>query len=101
MRYTSNGLPVVTLRLAINDREEPEFFDCVAWRQAAEFAGQYLRKGRLVLVEGRLHARNWQAHDGTARRIVEVVADTLQAVSPKPADEATEGAIETAVATAG
>jgi hypothetical protein len=69
--------------------------------QAAEFAGQYLRKGRLVLVEGRLHARNWQAHDGTARRIVEVVADTLQAVSPKPADEATEGAIETAVATAG
>jgi single-strand DNA-binding protein len=52
----------------------------VVWRQLAEFAGQYLAKGRMVYVEGRLHGRSWQAENGTTRRSVEVVADDLQAL---------------------
>ena len=53
VRYTSSGLPVCSIRVATNDRQEAEFHDCVLWRQLAEFAGQYLAKGRLVYVQGR------------------------------------------------
>ena len=78
LRYTSSGLPVCTLRVATNDRDTAEFHDVVLWRQLAEFAGQYLAKGRLVYVRGRLHGRTWQADNGTTRRSVEVVAEDLQ-----------------------
>jgi single-strand DNA-binding protein len=85
LRYTSSGLPVCSLRVATNDREQPEFHDCVLWRQLAEFAGQYLAKGRLVYIQGRLHGRSWQAKNGTTRRSVEVVADDLQVLDRPPA----------------
>ena len=78
MRYTPGGHSVATLRLATNEREEPEFHDVVVWRHLAEAAAQYLSKGRLLYVEGRLHGRTWQAQDGTSRRTVEVIAETLQ-----------------------
>ncbi|MGH2443748.1 MAG: single-stranded DNA-binding protein [Chloroflexota bacterium] len=68
MRYTPGGHSVATLRLATNEREEPEFHDVVVWRNLAEAAAQYLNKGRLLYVEGRLHGRTWQAQDGTSRR---------------------------------
>ena len=84
LRYTSSGLPVCTIRIATNDREQPEFHDCVLWRQLAEFAGQYLAKGRLVYVRGRLHGRSWQAENGTTRRSVEVVAEDLQVLDRPP-----------------
>jgi len=84
VRYTSSGLPVCTLRVATNERESAEFHDVVVWRQLAEFAGQYLAKGRMVFVEGRLHGRSWQAENGTTRRSVEVVADDLQALDRPP-----------------
>ena len=84
LRYTSSGLPVCSMRVATNDRQEPEFHDCVLWRQLAEFAGQYLAKGRLVYIQGRLHGRSWQAENGTTRRSVEVVADDLQALDRPP-----------------
>ena len=86
VRFTSSGLPVCTLRVATNERESAEFHDVVVWRQLAEFAGQYLAKGRMVFVEGRLHGRSWQAENGTTRRSVEVVADDLQALDRPPAN---------------
>jgi single-strand DNA-binding protein len=87
LRYTSSGLPVCTLRVATNDRELAEFHDVVVWRQLAEFAGQYLAKGRLVYVQGRLHGRSWQAENGTTRRSVEVVAEDLQVLDRPPAKD--------------
>lgn len=86
LRYTSTGIGVATLRLATNDREQAEFHDVVVWRHLAELAGSFLAKGRLVYVEGRLHGRSWEAQDGTTRRSVEVVADSLQILSPKAAE---------------
>jgi single-strand DNA-binding protein len=88
LRKTGNGIHVTTVRIATNDREQPEFTDVVLWRQNADFAGTYLTKGRLVYVEGRLQARTWDAADGTKRRTIEVVADRFQALSPKQAAEA-------------
>jgi single-strand DNA-binding protein len=85
LRETANGIHVTTVRVATNDREQAEFHDVVLWRQQADFAVTYLTKGRQVYVEGRLQGRSWEAADGTQRRTVEVVADTLRALSAKPA----------------
>lgn len=82
LRYSSTGTAVASLRVVVNDREEPEFLDVTAWRELAELAGKYLSKGRLVLVEGRLHGRSWQTEDGSTRRIVEVTAANIQFLGP-------------------
>ena len=80
------------MSVATNDRSEPEFHDIVAWRQAAEFASTYLTKGRLVYVEGWLHGRTWQAENGTTRRSVEVIAETLRALTPREPEQQESGA---------
>lgn len=89
LRTTASGLSVTTVRIVTNDREQPELHDVVLWRQLAEFAHDYIAKGRLAFVEGRLQARIWDAADGSRRRTVEVVADRFQVLSPRrQADEA-------------
>lgn len=87
LRETGNGIHVTTVRIATNDREQAEFHDVVLWRQHADFAAQYMTKGRLVYVEGRLQGRTWEAADGTQRRSVEVVADQFKALSAKQVAE--------------
>lgn len=78
---TASGLCVTSVRIVTNDREQPEFHDVVLWRQMAEFAVNYMAKGGLAFVEGRLQTRTWDAADGSKRRTVEVVADRFQALS--------------------
>lgn len=93
LKYTPSGVAVSTFRVAVNrpftnaqGEREADFIDVVAWRQAAEFAANYLGKGRLVAVEGRLQIRSYQAQDGSRRRAAEVVIDNLKAL-----DRAREG----------
>jgi single-strand DNA-binding protein len=74
---------VTTVRIATNDREQPEFHDVVLWRQLADFATSYMTKGRLAYIEGRQQSRTWEAVDGSKRRTTEVVADTFKALSPQ------------------
>src|SRR5205823_3498076 len=62
---------------------ETDFFNVVAWRRSAEFAANYLTKGRLVSVDGRLQTRSWVAQDGTKRSVVEIVADNIQGLDRK------------------
>ena len=88
LRTTGSGLHVTTVRIVTNDREQPEYHDVVLWRQMTDFACQYMVKGRLAYVEGRLQSRAWEAADGSKRRTVEVVADRFQALTPKQAAEA-------------
>ncbi len=66
LRHTQAGTPVCSFSIACerdfkNDKGErdTDFFDCVAWRQTAEFVSQYFTKGRMVIVEGRLQNRDW------------------------------------------
>ena len=86
MRYTPNGDPVTTFRMAVSRsyntregerREETEWFSVVAWRQLAELCNQYLSKGQKVYVDGRLQTRQWEARDGTTRTTVEIVAQNV------------------------
>ena len=84
LRETASGKHVTTVRVVTNDKSHAEFHDVVLWGQLADFACQYLGKGRLVYIEGRLQSRQWQATDGSTRRTVEIVANRLQALSGMP-----------------
>ena len=87
LRETASGKPVTTARVATNGKGSVEYHDVVLFAQMATFACQYLAKGRLVFVSGRLSSRQWQATDGSTRRTVEIVANRLQALSSKSASE--------------
>jgi single-strand DNA-binding protein len=86
LRYTPSGTPVATLGLASNRRykdqndqeqEETLFIDVVVWSKAAENCAQYLKKGRLVLVSGRLVYRTWET-EGQKRSKHEIIAERVQ-----------------------
>jgi single-strand DNA-binding protein len=66
-------------RVAVSGRREQEasFFTVVVWRDQAEHAAESVAKGSRVVVVGRLQRRTWTAEDGSARSVVEVVADEL------------------------
>jgi single-strand DNA-binding protein len=79
LRHTEGGIARATLRVAVSGRREQEasFFTVVVWRDQAEHAAQSLSKGSRVVVVGRLQQRTWTAEDGSARSLVEVVAEEL------------------------
>ena len=86
MRVTPNGNPVTSFRAATNwryttgqgeRREETEWFTVVAWNRLAEQCNQFLSKGRLVYVEGRLRSRAWESQEGEKRFRNEIVADKV------------------------
>jgi single-strand DNA-binding protein len=88
VRYTPSGAAVCNLRLATTRnwksrdtgerQEETEWHSVVLYDRQAEVAGEYLKKGRSVYIEGRLKTRKWQDKDGNDRYTTEVVADTMQ-----------------------
>jgi single-strand DNA-binding protein len=87
MRFTANGRAVSTFSVAVNRsyttgegerREETEWVRVVAWARLAELVSQYLTKGRLVYVEGRMQTRQWDDKEGQRRYTTEVVAQDIQ-----------------------
>ncbi len=87
LRYTAGGAPVANLRMAINrvyqlqsgeKKEDVCFVTVVVWRKQAEAAGEYLKKGDPLFVEGRLQSRTWETEDKQKRSIMEVVAERIQ-----------------------
>lgn len=99
MRYTPNGVAVANFGLAVNRRprrdqpreeRQTDFIDIVTWRQTAEFCGNYLNKGALVSVEGRIQVRDWETQDGQRRRSVEVVAYSVQSLESRAERERRE-----------
>ena len=86
IRQTPSGQSVSSVTVATNRRwtgssgetqEKAEFHNIVLWGKLAEIAGQYLRKGSKVYIEGRLETRSWEAQDGTKRYKTEVVAEKV------------------------
>lgn len=88
MRTIQTGQSVCTFRMATNriwtdkqnqqQQKETEFHTVVVWRRLAEIASQYLTKGSLVMIEGRLRTRSWQDSAGNKRYRTEIIAQTLQ-----------------------
>ena len=103
LKYTPSGIAVTQFRLAVNrpmsaearsngQEKQADFFSIVAWRQSAEYAANYLGKGRLVAVEGRLQVREYVTSAGEKRRDTEVVVDNLKSLDrPKEGEEGGNG----------
>jgi single-strand DNA-binding protein len=81
LRHTEGGIARAMFRVAVSGRREQEasFFTVIVWRDQAEHAAESLAKGSRVVVMGRLQQRTWTAEDGSARSVVEVVAEELGA----------------------
>lgn len=86
LRTLPSGQPVASFGLATNrvftregkQERQAEFHNIVAFGRLAEIASQYLSRGKMVLVEGRLVTRNWEAKDGAKRNRTEIIAERLQ-----------------------
>jgi single-strand DNA-binding protein len=78
VRYTEAGIARAMFRVAVSGRRSQEpSFTVIVWRDQAEHAAESLSKGSRVVVVGRLQQRSWTAEDGSARSVVEVVAEEL------------------------
>lgn len=90
LRYTPQGTPVCTLRLASTTKyksgdsmkDETLFIDVIVWGKQGETVAQHLGKGRSVLVEGRLQERRWES-DGQKRSKFEVVSNVVRFLGRK------------------
>lgn len=96
LRTTPGGQSVTSFGVATNrvwrdksnqKQEETEFHNVVAWGRQAEVATQFLKKGALVLIEGRLRTRSWEDKQGQSRRATEIICERLQ-LGPRPAGSA-------------
>jgi single-strand DNA-binding protein len=96
LRYTADGTPVANFSVAVNRTwtkedgshgDETTWFRVTAWRKLAEIASQYLKKGRQVLVVGRVSGRGYVGTDGTPRASLEVNADTIKFLGGGPRSE--------------
>lgn len=108
MRFTPNGNPVTSFRIAASHnytaadgerKQETEWFTVVAWNRLAESCNQFLTKGRRAYVEGRLRSRTWEGQDGVKRTRLEITANRVlfldrQAAAPL-SEEGSEEAAET------
>lgn len=94
VRYTPKGTAVTEIGMAVNrvytaesgeKREEVTFVDVTLWGRTAEVAGEYLKKGRPVFIEGRLQLDSWDdKQTGQKRSKLKVVADGMQLIGGRP-----------------
>ena len=97
LRYTTSGVPVATFSVATNEgwkdaegnaQEKTEWHNIVVWQKLAEIAGQYLKKGKRVYLEGRIQTRSYDdKNTGQKRYITEVVANNLIMLDSRQAGE--------------
>lgn len=96
MRETPNGQSVVTFGLATNrewvtkdgrKQSSVEYHDLVAWAKLAEICNQYLKRGKLVYVEGYLKTRNWETPEGIKKFRTEIVVQDMIMLDKRGGDE--------------
>ncbi|AFM43567.1 single-stranded DNA-binding protein (plasmid) [Desulfosporosinus acidiphilus SJ4] len=90
LRYTPTGVAVTNFTLAIDrnfknaqGERDTDFIPCVVYRQLAEFVANYLAKGKMAAVDGRIQVRSYSAQDGSKRWVTEVIGENVHLLSPK------------------
>ncbi|KON28412.1 single-stranded DNA-binding protein [miscellaneous Crenarchaeota group archaeon SMTZ-80] len=104
MRYTPSGIAVANFSLATNHavkdqdgnfNDKTEWHRVVAYGRTAEVAGEYLQKGKLVYVEGRIQSRSWEDQNGQKRYVTEIVCSNMQLLGSRAeAESKIEGEAE-------
>jgi single-strand DNA-binding protein len=94
LRSTTTGKDVAEFTIAVDKRIKPtdgsptaDFFRVKAWGHSARFVGDYLTKGRLVAVDGRIETRKYTDNEGRNREIVEIIAENVNGLD-RPRDDA-------------
>ena len=83
IRQTQSGVSMCRFTIAVDrpvkqgEEKKADFFDCVAWRNTAEFVSRYFAKGKMIHLEGRLQNNNWTDQNGTKHYTNAVVADNV------------------------
>ena len=99
VKYTPSGQAVAKFSIATDEtykdrngeqQRRTEWHNIVAWRRLAEICGEYLVKGKLVYIEGRLRTRKWEDREGNKRSTTEIEAREMQMLSPKGEGERSE-----------
>lgn len=90
LRYTPNGVAVASFTLAVNraftnqqGEREADFINCVIWRKPAENVANFLKKGSLAGVDGRIQTRSYDGQDGKRVYVTEVMAESVQFLEPR------------------
>ena len=89
LRTSGGGTAICNFTIAVNrirksEGQDADFFNIVCFGKTAEFVSQYLQKGRLASVDGRLQQRKYTTKDGQARDVVEILADNVQGLDRAP-----------------
>lgn len=101
LRYVPSGTAVANFTVAVSrvykgasgeKKEEASFIRVVIWGKMAEVCGEYLTKGRPVLVEGRLQSRSWEGQDGQKKNTLEVIASSVQFLGARGDKKPAQGA---------
>lgn len=103
LKMTPNGISVVSFTIAVDrpvakgEEKQADFFDCVAWRQTAEFLSKWFCKGKPIAIDGHLQTRTYTNKDNRKIKVTEIVADNVEFVlgdsvrPPEPSFEADKG----------
>jgi single-strand DNA-binding protein len=98
LSYTPSGVPVASFTLAVNrsftnsnGEREADFINCQVWRKPAENVANYLKKGSLAGVDGRIQTRNFDGQDGKRVYMTEVVAESVQFLEPRNNQSSNQG----------
>jgi len=90
LRYTPNGVAVTNFTLAVErnfknaqGEKETDFFQCSVFKQLAELCANYLAKGKLCSIDGRIQIRTYNDKDGQKHWVTEVIGENVQFLSPK------------------
>lgn len=90
LRYTPNGNAVANFTIAINrsyrnqqGEQEADFINCVAWRNQAENLANYMRKGSLIGVDGKVQSRSYENQEGRRVFVTEVLAESITFLEPR------------------
>jgi len=96
VKYTADGTMVTTFSLATTEQwkdkngdkiQKTEWHNIVTWKKLAEICGEYLKKGSLCFIEGRIQTRSWEDKDGIKRYTTEIVASNMKMLDGKKAEE--------------
>lgn len=91
IRYTQSNVPVVSFTIAVNRQftnsatgeKETDFIPIIVWRKQAENVKNFIHKGSLVAIDGRIQTRTYDDQNGVRKYVTEVVADNVAFLEPK------------------
>ena len=101
LRYTPNGVAVANFTVAVNrpfknqaGEQEADFINCVTWRKQAENLANYMHKGSLIGVDGRIQTRSYENQEGKRVWVTEVLAESIQFLEYKKDSESDRGLVQ-------